>query len=73
MNNKEKIIAVVPVKLKSDRVRSKNFREFIDGKSLFNLLLNKLILTKQFDQIYISSNSIDIKSDVEKLGCILSS
>jgi CMP-N-acetylneuraminic acid synthetase len=68
--NSEKIVAVIPVKLKSDRVPSKNFREFIEGKSLFQLLVEKLLLTQKFDKIYVSSNAEEIKSEVEELGCI---
>ena len=33
-----KVIAVIPVKTVSERVESKNFREFINGKSLFDIL-----------------------------------
>jgi len=68
--NSEKIVAVIPVKLKSDRIPSKNFREFIDGKSLFHLLVEKLLLTQKFDKIYVSSNAEEIKSEIEELGCI---
>lgn len=64
-----KVVAVIPVKTVSERVESKNFREFFDGKSLFDLLLQKLLDSKEIDEIYISSNSIDLKNKVEKKGC----
>ena len=59
--NTDKIVAVIPIKLKSDRVPSKNFREFIDGKSLFHILVEKLLSTEKFDKIYVSSNAKEIK------------
>lgn len=67
--NKEKIVAVIPVKFKSERVPSKNFREFINGKSLFDLLLEKLLKVENISKIYVSSNSYEIKNKVENAGC----
>tara|TARA_B100000029_G_C17485913_1_gene927244 strand:+ start:606 stop:1295 length:690 start_codon:yes stop_codon:yes gene_type:complete len=63
-----KKIAVIPVKEKSERVESKNFREFYKGKSLFDLLIEKLIHSKTFDKIYVSSNSHSLKQKVNSLG-----
>ena len=67
--NTDKIVAVVPVKLESDRVPSKNFREFFEGDSLFDLLIKNLLKSDQIDEIYISSNKLDVKQKVEDLGC----
>jgi len=64
-----RIVAVVPVKKFSERVESKNFRDFVDGHSLFSLLINKLIDTPEIDEIYVSSNAENIQEEVEKLGC----
>jgi CMP-N-acetylneuraminic acid synthetase len=69
MKNKKSIIAVIPIKLKSDRVSSKNFREFINGKSLTDLLIQKLKDSKYISKIYISSNAIEYKKYFEDLGC----
>ena len=69
IKEKNKIIAVVPVKKNSDRVNNKNFRKFYKGKSLFDLLLEKLLSSKNINKIYISSNNIALKNKVEKLGC----
>lgn len=52
-----RIIAVIPVKDKSERVESKNFTEFVNGISLFELKIQHLINSKCFDKIYISTNS----------------
>ena len=53
-----KTVAVIPVKKVSERVESKNFRNFHEGKSLFELLIDKLITQKvlmkyMFLQIFI--------------------
>ena len=61
-------IAIVPVKTISERVESKNFRDFYNGKSLFELLLEKLLNSKSFDDIYVSSNSKNLKKNLEKQG-----
>jgi len=64
-----KVVAVVPVKSVSERVESKNFKEFYQGDSLFDLLLKKLLAAKEIDEVYISSDALDVKQHVEKLGC----
>jgi CMP-N-acetylneuraminic acid synthetase len=63
-----RVVAVVPVKATSDRVQAKNFREFYEGKSLFDLLLDKLLASSEIDQVYVSSNAIDLKDRVESSG-----
>lgn len=67
--NTDKIVAVIPVKSVSERVPSKNFRDFFEGDSLFDLLIKKLLKSSQIDEIYISSNELSIKQKVENLGC----
>jgi len=64
-----RVVAVVPVKSISERVESKNFKDFFEGKSLLDLLINKLRYSKEIDDIYISSNELDVKDKVEKIGC----
>jgi len=64
-----KIVAVIPVKAVSERVESKNFRDFIDGQSLFDILLTKLIESKVIDKIYVSSDAKNIKDFIERKGC----
>ena len=48
--------AIVPVKSTSERVPNKNFRDFHNGKSLLDILLNKLKSIKDIDKIYVSSD-----------------
>lgn len=64
-----RVVAVIPIKLISERVESKNFREFFGGESLFDILVNKLRNSNEIDDIYISSNALDLKEKVERLGC----
>ena len=53
-----KIVAIVPIKSKSERVRGKNFRK-IKGKPLYRYLLDKLKKC-DFDEIYVDTDSKEI-------------
>jgi CMP-N,N'-diacetyllegionaminic acid synthase len=61
-------VAVIPVKLKSDRVQNKNFKEFADGYSLLEFKIAQVLNEGCFDQVYISSNSPQGKELAEKYG-----
>ena len=54
-----KIVAIVPIKLKSKRLKNKNFKK-INGRPLYKYLLDKLKFTN-FDEIYVDSNSSEIE------------
>jgi CMP-N-acetylneuraminic acid synthetase len=54
-----KIVAIVPIKAKSKRVKNKNFK-LINGKPLYSYILNTLKKCK-FDEIYVDSDSLEIK------------
>ena len=54
-----KIVAIIPIKLKSKRLKNKNFKK-INGRPLYKYLLDKLKLTN-FDEIYVDSNSSEIE------------
>ena len=54
-----KIVAIVPIKLKSKRLKNKNFKK-INGRPLYKYLLDKLKFTN-FDEIYVDSNSPEIE------------
>ena len=54
-----KIVAIVPIKLKSKRLKNKNFKR-INGRPLYKYLLDKLKFTN-FDEIYVDSNSSEIE------------
>jgi CMP-N-acetylneuraminic acid synthetase len=59
-----KVIAVIPIKKISKRVKSKNFK-IINKKPLYRFLLDKLKYTK-FDEIYVDSDSEEIKRYCKK-------
>ena len=61
-----KIVALVPIKSKSKRVKNKNFLK-ISGKPLYQFLLDKLSDCK-FDEIYIDSDSKIIEKYLKKKG-----
>ena len=54
-----KIVAIIPIKSKSERVKNKNFKK-VNGKPLYKFLLEKLKRCN-FDEIYIDSDSKEIK------------
>ena len=50
------LIAIIPVKKISERVKKKNTRKFFGNKSLLDILLDKLLKIKQISNIYISTD-----------------
>ena len=67
MKKNSEIIAIVPVKLKSQRVKSKNIRKFANS-NLFQIKLNQLKKTKCFKKIIISSESDKILNIAKKIS-----
>lgn len=59
---------IIPVKACSSRIENKNFREFHNGLSLTEILLQKLSF-KGMENIYISSEDSSKKYLAEKYGC----
>lgn len=57
MANRNEIIGLIPVREGSQRVKDKNFREFADGRSLFELKIDHLKKAGCIDHIYVSSDS----------------
>lgn len=64
-----RIVAVIPVKEISERVSQKNIRKFYGGKSLLDILIEKLKKCKDISKIYISSDSQKIKKISQKKKC----
>ena len=64
------LVAVIPVKHTSERVRSKNFRPFYQDKSLLDIKIEQLKCTTSVENIYISSDSPDAEAACEKHGVI---
>ena len=59
-----KVVAIIPIKKNSKRVKGKNIKQ-INGKPLYRHLLDKLHKTN-FDEIYIDSDSDTIKRYCQK-------
>ena len=53
----DQIVALVPVREGSERIKSKNFINFNGGKSLLEIKIQQLKKNKKFSKIYISSDS----------------
>lgn len=59
-------VAVVPIKLNSDRIKNKNIREFKNGKPLCNYILQTLKNVKNIDEIYVFCSDESIKKYIPK-------
>lgn len=56
MLNGKKIVALLPIKANSERVKGKNFR-MLSGKPLFKWILDTLLSIKEIDQIVINTDA----------------
>lgn len=52
-----KTVAMVPIKLNSERVKEKNLRTFCDGKPLIQFILEALVGSKKIDEVYVYCSS----------------
>ena len=59
---KPKIVALLPMKANSVRVKGKNFREFC-GKPLFSWILDTLLAVPEIDQIIINTDARHILAE----------
>ncbi len=57
-----KIVAMVPIKLNSERVKDKNLRLFHDGKPLVHFILEALVASKKIDEVYVYCSSERIQN-----------
>jgi len=53
---KKKIVALLPVKAYSERVKGKNFREF-NGKPLFRWILDAILEVEEIDEVIINTDA----------------
>lgn len=56
-----KVVAMVPIKLNSERVKEKNIRPFCDGKPLIQFILEALTASENIDEVYVYCSSESIK------------
>lgn len=59
---KQRIVALLPMKANSVRVKGKNFREFC-GKPLFRWILDTLLAVEEIDQIIINTDARHILNE----------
>lgn len=62
MLNGQKIVALLPMKANSVRVKGKNFRDFC-GKPLFRWILDTLLAVEEIDQIIINTDARHILAE----------
>jgi len=55
--DKKKIVAIIPIRKNSQRIKNKNFLDFFKGKSLLELKIEQLKKVKNIDEIVVSSDS----------------
>lgn len=56
------VVALLPMKANSERVKGKNFREFC-GKPLFRWVLDKLLFVSEIDQVVINTDARHILAE----------
>ena len=61
------IAAFIPIKANSERVPGKNFRP-LNGKKLYRYLCEHAVDADCFDEIYVDTNSDEIKEYATKMG-----
>lgn len=59
---RNKVVALLPMKANSTRVKGKNFRDFC-GKPLFRWILDSLLAVKEIDQIVINTDAREILAE----------
>lgn len=62
------VACFIPIKSNSERVPGKNFR-VLNGKKLYEYIIEHSLAAGVFDDIFIDTNSDEIKAFAEKLGC----
>ena len=55
MTEQQDIVALIPVREGSQRVKGKNFIPFYEGESLLEIKINALKKADCFDHIYVSN------------------
>ena len=68
MTEQQEIVALIPVREGSLRVKGKNFIPFSEGKSLLEIKINALKEANCFDHIYVSSDSERARNLAEENG-----
>lgn len=56
MNPRQRIIALLPIKSNSERIKEKNFRDFC-GKPLFRWILDTLLQVSEIDHVIVNTDA----------------
>lgn len=67
MIHNRRVVAIVPIKEHSERVKNKNFREF-SGKPLYHHILDTLDKTYAVDQIIVDTDSVIVMKEAPELN-----
>ena len=62
-----KVACFIPIKSNSERVKGKNFR-ILNGKKLYEYIIQSAITAECFDDVYIDTDSEEIKTYAKELG-----
>jgi len=62
-----KTACFIPIKARSERVHGKNFR-LLNGKRLFEYIMEHCLEADCFDDVYVDTNSDDVKEFAQKIG-----
>lgn len=60
------LVALMPMRHSSERIKGKNYRPFGDGRLLFQHVLDTLLMTKSIDKVVIDTDSPDIKQFLQQ-------
>lgn len=56
-----RLVACIPIKLNSERLKQKNIKAFYDGKVLMYFMQNSLLRSNKFDDIYVFCSDEKVK------------
>jgi len=67
LSNDQKVIAILPVRLESTRLPRKALKD-ICGLPMIVHVFKRCLLSKKLDEVYVATDSFEIKEVVEKYG-----
>ena len=66
-NQKYSLVALLPMKANSDRIKGKNFKSFC-GKPLFRWVLDTLLSCEDIELIVINTDAVKILDDYDLIN-----
>ena len=68
---RDEIVAIIPIRKNSQRIKNKNFRKFFNNKSLLEIKIEQLKKVKLIDKMVVSSDSKKAEQISRKYGVFL--